>query len=362
MIEKVIPAFEHGGATSFMSSEGINKVASLQTHIPEKLAHVIKESERNPDPKYAYLYDRALGAGEVYGCNNNGDWFGREDLIKNHDTFVKHAKLYRHHQNKDPNNSVGDVMASAYNEPLDTGDLIIRAPIEKIASELHAFENEQKLIQTSMGAKVPYDVCNYCDHKARKRSEYCSHLRFQMKKLMPNGRQVYAKNPNPTFMDISLVIIRAAPESVVLRKIAHMFPMAAMLKEDVGSNISNDSRGAINPHLIEAPNHLPRVDALMTLHEAKGTLRPDEFQAVLRTDASLIRTDIVPHVRFRMIKSASNRIHGHALPALVSAFEHVPNIKCASKNVYADFLTADEMSDYLYYRNVIGPFREDFLR
>ena len=358
MIYKEIPSHaDEASLITFRAEEGINKVASFQTHIPPKLASLITEIQRNPDPNHAYLYDRALGAGEIYGCNNNGDWFGKDDLIRCHHTFEKNAKLYRHHQNKDPRNAIGDVLASDYNDKLDTVDLIIRAPIEKIASDLDAFENRGKLIQTSMGAKVPFDECSECGNKARTRAQYCHHLRFQMKRLMPSGRQVFARNPNPNFVDISMVVIRAAPESAILRKIASL-KSATMKKVDVGSGIGA-SRGAINPHLIEATTHLKPADALVTMHEAKGVLRPDEFQAILRKDASLIRPEIIPLVPYKPMQKRA--MSGHVIEALVDPFQHVPNIiKTAAKRVTCDFLTREEMDMYLTYRASMGNFTTEF--
>lgn len=364
MIEKRIPPHSESSSVVFSSEEGINKVASFNPHIPEKLALKIAEIQENPDPNYLYLYDRALGAGEVYGCNNNGDWFGREELKKHHETFEKNAKWYRHHQNKDPEKSIGDVLASAYNEPLDAVDLILRAPIEKVAAEIKTLDSGDRLIQTSMGAKVPYDECSYCGNKAKTRAHYCSHLRFMMKKVMPNGRQVYAKNPSPNFIDISSVIIRAAPESVVLRKIASLqgldLKSAQMKKDDVGSNI--ESRGVVNPHVIEATNHLSRGDALMTLHEAKGVLRPDEFQAIMRKDASYLRPDIIPCVKFKVMEKRA--FQGDVLETLVQPLKNVPDepLEKQARLYYSDFLTKEENEAYLYYRNSIGSFTGEFLR
>lgn len=293
---KEIPAFEEGGIL-FKAENALNKVAHYEEHIPPKLAHVMKEIQANPDPNYAYLYDRAMGCGEVYGANKNGDWFGREELIRHHDSFVKHAHLYRHHQNKDPSKASGDVMAAAYNDPLDVVDLILRAPIEKVASDIAAFESGKKMIQTSMGAKVPYDICSICGNKAKTRSQYCGHLKFQMLQTLRDGRRVFARNPRPRFVDISIVLVHADNASIVLKKIASL-KSATIKKNDVGGNTR---RGVINQHVIEAASTLGTADAIHTLHESYGPLRPDEFKAVLEKDASYIQRDIVPYVTFEKV-------------------------------------------------------------
>jgi len=363
MMYKEIPAFEDAGDTGvlFRPQDGLNKVAHFNTHIPEKLASLIKEIEADPDPDYAYLYDRALGAGEVYGPNNNGDYFERGELKDHHHTFEKEAALYRHHKNKGPN--IGDVMASAYNEPLDTVDLIIRAPIEKIARDLSAFENNQKLIQTSMGAKVKHDVCSICGNKARTRAHYCHHLRGMMLRTMPDGRLVYAKNPEPRFVDISIVVIHADPASAMLRKIAHKTASekySSMTKRDINNT---EQRDVLRPEFVEATNHLDRGDALQTLHYATGgPLRPDEFQAVLRKDASLLRHDIIPYVGFKKMEKMAMR--GRPLFDLVEVISNINGLPVDEKAQYkmASFLSPEEYHFYMTYRNSIGDFSKDFLR
>lgn len=341
------------------TQDGINKVASLATHIPEKLVHVINEIEKNADAKYAYLYDRALGSGEIYGPNNNGDFFGRDELVRKHDTFVKCAHVFRHHQNKDPRNAIGSVMASAYNEPMDTVDLILRCPMDKVASDIKKFEDGGS-IATSMGAKVAFDVCSICGNQARSRMHYCQHLKSHMLRVYPDGRQVYAKNPNPRFVDISMVVIPADPASTVLRKIASMNKISDMKKEDIGANV--EDRGVLNPTIVDATNNLSRAEALSTISDAKGTLRPDEFQAILRKDASLIRPDIVPYVEFRVTEKIA--MASGPIPQLARAIASIDNIPLQKNAKYqlADFLDEEEKYAYLQYRNSEKTFSRDFLR
>lgn len=362
---KEIPAFEAAGDTGilFRAQDGLNKVAHFNTHIPEKLASLIKTIEDDPDPNHAYLYDRALGAGEVYGPNNNGDYFERHELKGHHHTFEKEANLYRHHKSKGP--KIGDVLASAYNEPLDTVDLIIRAPIEQIANDLTSFENNQRLIQTSMGAKVKNDICSICGNKARTRAHYCHHLRGMMLRTMPDGRLVYARNPEPKFVDISIVVIHADPASAVLRKIAHDhkaagYKQSSMVKKDINNT---EDRDVLRPEVIEATNHLDRGDALQTLHYATGgPLRPDEFQAVLRKDASLLRYDIIPYVGFKRMSKMAMR--GAPLFDLVEIISQVDRLPVDERAQYkmASFLSPEEYHFYMTYRNSLGDFSKDFLR
>lgn len=342
----------------FMSQEGINKVAScLDTHIPPTLAKKIQEIEANPEPGVAYLYNRALGAGEVYGPNNNGDWFGRNELINRHHTFVTDAYLFRHHQNKDPRNKIGDIIASAYNYPLDVVDLILKAPVNAISKDLDRHSSGM-LISTSMGAKVPYDECSYCGHKAKRRILYCDHLKRHMLKWL-NGELVYARNPRPTFMDMSIVLIPAAQESAMLRKIAsYQQKISAMKKKDVGNL---EERDVIHPGVIEAASELDTDDAIATLHDTYGILRPDEFQAVMQKDASYLCPDIIPFVSFERVDRNGSEM-GESIGKLAHAFSKVAGIKTGKKRKVFNFLSSHEKRAYLRYRASLDGFSKEFIR
>lgn len=319
---KEIPHFSEFDVVNISSDAGLEKVASFGTHIPDKLAREIDKISRIKDPDHVYFYNRALGAGEVYGPNNNGDWFSRDDLIKNHHTFEKNAKLYRHHQNKDPRNAIGDVPAAAYNHPLDTVDLIIKAPLSKVAEDLRGAEAKKKLIATSMGAKVPADVCSYCGNRASNRMQYCTHLRSMMLKIH-DGRQVFARNPDPNFIDISIVFIPAAGESAMLRKIAELShnKVSELVKRDIGN--VKAKRGAIKPEIISAVSNIgDSKRVIASLHAAYGELRPDEFDAIMSKNASLIMVDKHPYFErsgiIMMRKIASSPEVVHPIPALVA--------------------------------------------
>lgn len=353
--------------SNFMSvqidTDGMDKIASLRTHVPERLARIADEIEARPNEKLAYLYIRALGAGEVYGPNNNGDFFKRAELIDNHRTFETDAHFFRHHQNKDPQNSIGDVVAAEYNYELDTVDLITRSPIEKIASDLEKMKQGGTLA-TSMGAKVPFDVCSVCNTQATKRIFYCNHLKYEMLKIYPDGRQVYAINPKPRFIDISAVVIPAEKSSQALRKIAHDILMSKesdIRKRDVG-NLGDGvmERGVINPQVIEAANVMDTRLALSSLTDAYGPLRPDEFQAVLRKDASLIRQNQIPYAPFEKTASINLPDPDDDFVNVLKNIDTLP-MECAIFVNSDDFMSPNEKRAYLIYRESI-PFSRMFLR
>lgn len=95
-------------ASEETSEELLKKVAQMEVKPGEELVHLI-----------------AMGTTEAYGPNRNGDGFSKQACIKYHPTFVKHARFYRNHKNKDPEKSYGIVKASAYNPVMSRIELIV---------------------------------------------------------------------------------------------------------------------------------------------------------------------------------------------------------------------------------------------
>ena len=167
----------------------------------------------------------AIGATEDYGPNRNGDGFKRACCEQYHDTFVKHARFYRDHLNKNPAKSYGLVKASAYHEPMRRIELVAALNGTKEAAErnggLLADKELEKLasgddIGVSMACTIPFDVCSHCGNKARTRAEYCDDtssgghckaggLKHNLGKCAFDGSVLHADNPNPRFFDISHV-------------------------------------------------------------------------------------------------------------------------------------------------------------
>ena len=172
-----------------------------------------------PDPGYVYLHVIAMGAGEYYGCNINGDYFPEKDLIERHHTFVTNAKVFKEHDNKPMSPSYGHVVFSWYNPKMHRVELILA--IDKVkGKEFIDRQARGEQLEVSMGCRVREDVCSICGNKARKRSDYCEHILRDKRKIYPDGRQPYMINYNPTFFDISVVRRRADKIAYVLEKVA----------------------------------------------------------------------------------------------------------------------------------------------
>ena len=167
----------------------------------------------------------ALGAGEWFGMNRNGDRFQDSVCSKYHKTFEKHAFFFRDHANKDPRKSYGIVKLSIYNKPMRRIELIVALNGNRKAASrnkgLVADKELEKLardesIGVSMACVVPWDVCSSCGNKARTRAEYCTGedegghcklggLKNRITFVSKEGEQLCADNPDPKWFDISHV-------------------------------------------------------------------------------------------------------------------------------------------------------------
>lgn len=161
----------------------------------------------------------ALGASEAYGPNRNGDGFKEACCKTYHDTFVKFAKWYRNHKNKDPKQSYGYIKHSVYNEPMKRIELLAILNGDEKAAERNgghvATRELEKLakgkdLAVSMACRVPYDVCDACGHKARTRDEYCKQGECSrlgcydnLTKVAEDGYVQHVDNPHPTWFDMS---------------------------------------------------------------------------------------------------------------------------------------------------------------
>jgi len=172
----------------------------------------------------------AMGSTEHTGPNRNGDGWRTETLRATHPTFVKFARLYRNHSNKNPEKSYGRIIKSAFNETNPRVELIVALNGSDAAArrngglvadkEMHKLASGKELA-VSMGATLPFDVCSYCGNKSKTPAEYCrgTHeggnceaggLQTKMGALVNiNGdlHHLHADNPAPglKFFDISHV-------------------------------------------------------------------------------------------------------------------------------------------------------------
>lgn len=206
----------------------------------------LKEFVRNlkPDAKYLYLHIIAMGSGEYFGPNTNGDYFPEDGLLRKYDTFRTFAHLFKHHVNKDPKQSYGDVPYSTYNEPMRRIELIVAVGRERAPDIVGRAENGERLA-FSMACKIPWDRCSVCNNKAQRKSEYCDHIRHHLLEIMSDGKQVFMVNEDPTFFDISYVIKPADKTAMMLSKVASQNNASVNSSVIAKKNASGSKTGSI---------------------------------------------------------------------------------------------------------------------
>ena len=211
--------------------------------LPKEVDEAITNLARKKD--HSYVLVTAMGDGETWGDNKNGDYFPNEGLLglqntsvmgelpgkderadiklkvkPRYRTFVD-GHFFHHHKNKieqDPH--FGYVPASIWNPKMRTVLLIIGVDRNK-DPETAQMIDENKLLHVSMGAKLPWDRCSICGSKHKSLLQYCPHLRNMMHKVMPDGRRVCAENLHPRFFDISKVLREAFIAGMQLEKVAY---------------------------------------------------------------------------------------------------------------------------------------------
>lgn len=192
-----------------------------------------------------YVLVNALGAGEYWGSNVNGDLFPEKALIHSppeweklpveqmrtvgqawpygYPTFMG-AYPYKHHVNKDPSRAFGRVELAVWNPDMHRVELVVYLD-RALCMQFDAMDIIERIERgefpdVSMGCKVPYDICTICEHKSKTPKDYCEHAARMMNKILPDGRKVAVRNDFPRFFDISFVFIGADKTAKVMAKIA----------------------------------------------------------------------------------------------------------------------------------------------
>lgn len=198
----------------------INHTGDLVKAAADSAITQFVEEQLEPVAGKMYLHINAMGAGEYYGSNKNGDYFPEEILKKYYKTFETSGHVFRHHINKDPEKSIGKVIYAIYNDRMHRVELIAEVD-EELGRDIQNKIAVGEYPFTSMACKTPYDRCSICGNKAHTRSEYCEHLSNHLNRILPDGRRVMAMNVAPLrFFDISIVIRPADVTSSVLQKVA----------------------------------------------------------------------------------------------------------------------------------------------
>ena len=231
-----------------LSARGFEKTASV-LEFRSKLHPRIQDfvSAIRPSAAGVYVLVNALGAGEYWGSNVNGDLFPEKALIHSppdwenllvypdrarevgvawpygYPTFMG-AYPYKHHVNKDPSRAFGRVELATWNPKMHRVELVVyldRALCAQFdATDVINRIDNGEYPDVSMGCKVPYDVCTICEHQSKTPDDYCQHAKMMMNKILPDGRKVAVRNDFPRFFDISFVFIGADKTAKTMAKLA----------------------------------------------------------------------------------------------------------------------------------------------
>ena len=304
---------------------------------PNGQCSIVKTAEERPQEifdgvkikkNHAYLYVIAMGAGDVYGENKNGDFFWEKDLVQYYKKFLN-AGVFIQHDNKDPNKSIGKVLKSIYNHKMHRVELLIEIKRELAPQIYDAIELGER-IAVSMGVKVPAESCSYCGQVTKGSiANRCDHLKYYMHQIMPNGVKVFAINHPPlNFFDISIVRKPADHQGYALfQKVASV----EELNPESPNTISLSDKVAGLKKLAELTK---RIDALATynplsfqrISELRATPRP-LVENFLRTNDILLhpaeylaifRSDITPDMYEKLIA-------GFDRPNIIRFFQKVIN-------------------------------------
>ena len=194
---------------SYNTTVGVGADLVEDPHLMRKSAATIFDcgyDELKPDKDHVGIHVVALGDFEHYGNNRNGDAFTKKSCVNYHHTFVKHGHVFRHHRNTDPEKSIGDIVKSAYNEPMGRIELFIHAHKDKASDELQKLASDGE-IPFSMACRVENDRCSICDNlrTSSRDPNQCEHIRDGLGKLAEDGKAIFTFNDEPKFFDISFV-------------------------------------------------------------------------------------------------------------------------------------------------------------
>lgn len=216
-------SFDYGDEPRIQIIDPSNTQGLVKSAADSRISEYAAKIRPQADRVYAHIL--AMGAGEYWGANRNGDYFPESNLVACHKTFeTTPAHVFRNHVSKDVSIALGQVVFSVYNERMHRVEIIAWIDKNKGADVVRRIE-QGDFPPTSMACRIPWDECSICGKQAHTRQEYCEHLASQLGRIYSDGRKVMALNIAPLkFHDISVVIRPADITSSVLQKVASFSP------------------------------------------------------------------------------------------------------------------------------------------
>ena len=249
-------------------------------------ASVFKYADLKPRKGHSLVHVIALGDSEYYSGNRNGDLFPessttvkaaspvpggpREFQIlrgnkEMHHTFVKNAKVYRHHKHGPQDPSYGDVVDSAHNDDMHRVELLLDLPDNQWEKQLQKIASGKGGPVWSMASRVPFDVCTVCLNKAPTRKQYCEHAKNHLTAITKEGAYVGVVNESPNYFDISDVVVNAD-------RIAHTMCKAASHGGARGAAEEAEDYGLLSDELKLAAAKLAKIEKRVAGHSRSAIL------------------------------------------------------------------------------------------
>ena len=275
------------------SSKGLDSGQEKRANMFSKLIE-----DYTPSHDKTAVHTIAMTASEKFGFNRNGDGWKRANLLRDHPTFISHAKVFRHHKNTPMDPSFGVVKAAMYNEDMDRVELLMELDNTKCAEELSLLERNGSY-PVSMACKIAHDVCSVCSNKAKTPKDYCWHVKESLGKILDDGRVVGVDNPNSTFFDISRVVRPADRVAYTLKKASTGIIGGAALAEELGYSLNTmDSIEATLTSSFKASEEKRKILEKISKMEKRidGVARPaiidcqDEVEEVVKKLSSYVPT------------------------------------------------------------------------
>jgi len=263
-------------------------------------------SQVSSDPKYLYVFVNALGAGEYYGPNLNGDYFPEKEILRSDNygyrTYMN-CGVYRNHVNgRRGGVPFGNVVVAVYNPVMRRVELILRIDRELAAKQGHADLIEMldcgKRPHVSMGILVPYDICSLkkCPHKVPDkkrrinhredsfcRANICPRLPLNRTKIDPQtGEQSHLVNVFMRHHDISFVVVPGSSLGRTIEKIANAVrvPAQRTLRRTKRGNVMSEKVALML-------KQVPAV-ARKLVTDRGLSLREDVLRKLVRSDSDVI--------------------------------------------------------------------------
>lgn len=288
------------------ASRVIHLVDGTQTIKSAASSAFSEELIRNnmPDDDHFLLHVIAMGDGEMYGQNRNGDWFGKEANQKYHPTFVKRGHFFREHNNRDPKFKIGDIKAAAHNGDMHRVELILHGHKE-LAEEEYELAKQGKALSFSMACTVPGDRCNVCNNFATKSANYCDHLKHHMNQYIEGSKKfAYAINDDPSFFDMSRV---GKPADRIAHYLDYKFGGDEMAKA------ANVNSWLFSDELAEAYGVVPMEEYGFADNKQKQAILEKMAEAEQFIEDVLLGRDVPQNTKYAFVK--------HAAPNLFSPEE-----------------------------------------